>query len=277
MPHADHRAHHARARQRAHAQEAQRHHRVAQARLDARKATSRPGATAPNASVCGRAPAVARRLDDGVDAERDRGGHEDRAEHVDALAEADARALSTISARPSTQVTMPIGTLTKKIQCQSIGLGQRRRPAGRSCRRRPTRTCRRSSRWRAPPVRELGGDDGEDDRRAHGAAEALDEAGGDEQVPRLGEAAQRRGDREEHEADEEHAPAADQVAQPAGDEQEAAEGDQVGVDDPGQRRLGEVQVGWIAGRATFTIVASTTIISCPRRTTTRATQRRRAP
>ena len=33
---------------------------------------------------------------------------------------------------------------------------------------------------------------------------------------------------------------------------------------------------WIAGRATFTIDASTTIISCPMQTTTRATQRRRA-
>jgi hypothetical protein len=33
---------------------------------------------------------------------------------------------------------------------------------------------------------------------------------------------------------------------------------------------------WIAGRATFTIDASTTIISCPRQTITRAIQRRRA-
>ena len=41
--------------------------------------------------------------------------------------------------------------------------------------------------------------------------------------------------------DEEDAPLADQVADPPGEQQQAAEGDQVGVDDPGEVALGEAE------------------------------------
>ena len=44
------------------------------------------------------------------------------------------------------------------------------------------------------------------------------------------------------EAGEEHGPAADQVAEPAGEQQQAAERDQVRVDDPREARLREVEV-----------------------------------
>ena len=47
---------------------------------------------------------------------------------------------------------------------------------------------------------------------------------------------------EDDEAGEEHALAPDEVAEPAGQQQQAAEGDEEGVDDPGQVRLAEVEV-----------------------------------
>ena len=49
--------------------------------------------------------------------------------------------------------------------------------------------------------------------------------------------------RERHDAAQEDPLVAEQVAEPAGQQQEAAERQQVGVDDPGQRRLGEAEVG----------------------------------
>ena len=48
--------------------------------------------------------------------------------------------------------------------------------------------------------------------------------------------------REERDADQEQPPVAEQVAEPAAQQQEAAEGQQVGVHDPGERGLGEAEV-----------------------------------
>ena len=90
---------------------------------------------------------------------------------------------------------------------------------------------------------ELGHDHRDDHRRRDGAAHALHEASGDQQrsassaSPHTAEASVNSVD-----AGEEDALAADQVAEPAGEQQEAAERDQVGVDDPGQLGLGDVQV-----------------------------------
>ena len=52
-----------------------------------------------------------------------------------------------------------------------------------------------------------------------------------------------RGRREEDEAGEEHALAPDQVAGAPAEQEEAAEEQRVGVDDPLQARLGEAEVG----------------------------------
>ena len=62
-----------------------------------------------------------------------------------------------------------------------------------------------------------------------------------------GQAAQQRGQREHREADEEHPAAGDEVAQPTGEQQQATEGDQVGVDHPGEVGLREVQVALDGG------------------------------
>jgi hypothetical protein len=78
---------------------------------------------------------------------------------------------------------------------------------------------------------------GGDDRRA----QALGGAGGDQLALVRGESGQQRGERDDSEAGEEDPPATQQVGHAAAEEQEAAEGQHVGVDDPGEVLLGEVQ------------------------------------
>jgi hypothetical protein len=112
-------------------------------------------------------------------------------------------------------------------------------------------------------LREHRHDHPEDDRGGQRAADALHEARADEHLLALRDAAQQRRDGEDEQAGEEDPPAADEVAEPAGEQQQAAEGDQVGVDDPGEVRLREPRSSWMAGSATFTIVVSRMIISIP--------------
>ena len=66
---------------------------------------------------------------------------------------------------------------------------------------------------------------------------------------------------------------ADQVAGAAAEEQEAAEDQRVGVDDPLQVGLGDIFSSvWIDGSATFTIVASRMTMNCARQTRQRTSQ-----
>jgi hypothetical protein len=85
-------------------------------------------------------------------------------------------------------------------------------------------------------------DHAQDHGGRHGAADALDEARADQHRLALGQAADHRRDGEDREAEQEDAPPADQVAEPAGQQQQSAEGDQVGVDHPRERRLREAEV-----------------------------------
>ena len=86
-------------------------------------------------------------------------------------------------------------------------------------------------------------DQGQRDRGDAGAGEPLDRAADDEERRVRGQAAHGGGDGEGDHAAEEDPLVAEQVAEPAGQQQEAAEGEQVGVDDPGQRGLREAEVG----------------------------------
>ena len=97
---------------------------------------------------------------------------------------------------------------------------------------------------RPVPLLALGEGDG--DQRQRGgrgqrAADALDDPGGEQ--PRLvgGEAAGQRGEREQGDARDEDPAPSEQVAHPPAEQQQAAEGERVGVDDPLQVRPGEVQ------------------------------------
>jgi hypothetical protein len=65
-----------------------------------------------------------------------------------------------------------------------------------------------------------------------GAADALDEASGNQHRRVEGQSAKQRSACEDGEPDQEDAFAAEQVAQPTGKKQEAAKGDEVGIDHP---------------------------------------------
>ena len=60
---------------------------------------------------------------------------------------------------------------------------------------------------------------------------------------------------------------AEEIAQPAAEQQEAAEGQQVRVDDPRERACEKPRSSRIDGSATFTIVPSRTIMRSPRQRT----------
>ena len=93
-----------------------------------------------------------------------------------------------------------------------------------------------------PRLREHGHDHPQDHGRGDRASGTLDEAGADQHPLALREGTDQRRRGEDREPGEEDPPLADQVAEPAREQQEAAERDQVGVDDPGQARLREAQV-----------------------------------
>src|SRR5258705_7750529 len=90
-------------------------------------------------------------------------------------------------------------------------------------------------------VCEGGGKDRKRRGEANRSAQPL-EGGSRDQLPRVRrEPARERGQREEDEAEEQDAAATEQVGETAAEQEEATEGEDVGVDDPGQARLGEVE------------------------------------
>lgn len=91
------------------------------------------------------------------------------------------------------------------------------------------------------PFLEVGGDQREGGRRADRAADALQGACGQQHAAVLRESAEQRGEAEEQGADDEHPAAAEDVARPAAEQQQPAEGEGVRVDDPGQVGGGELQ------------------------------------
>ena len=92
-------------------------------------------------------------------------------------------------------------------------------------------------------VGEQAHDQGECDRGYRSAAQALDGAADDEEERVRGESAGDAGGGERDDTSQEDAFVAEEVSQPSREQQEAAEGQHVGVDHPGQRGLGEPQVG----------------------------------
>ena len=91
-------------------------------------------------------------------------------------------------------------------------------------------------------------DEREGGGRRDGGAGALDDARGDEHGLVDGEAADERGRGEEQDAGDEHPAAAEQVAEAAAEQQQAAEGEGVGVDDPREVRVAEPEVGLDVGQ-----------------------------
>ncbi len=92
-------------------------------------------------------------------------------------------------------------------------------------------------------IGERRGEDRQRRRREHRAADALQRPGTDQLATGLGEAAEQRGHREQRHPDEEQPAPAPQVRRASAEQQEAREGQGVGVQHPAERVLRHVQVG----------------------------------
>ena len=190
-----------------------------------------------------RAPAeLGGRVDDRVDEQHERRGDEHRAEHVGAVGEADALVLLEVAhgqhggGDPDRDVheedPVPVDRLGQHAADE-----QADRAAGGGDEAVDADRLHLLAR-----LREHRDDHPEDDGRGQRAADALDEARRDEDLLALRHAARHRGEREHAEADEEDAAPGDEIAEPPGQQQQAAERDEVGVDDPGEARLREAEV-----------------------------------
>jgi hypothetical protein len=126
-------------------------------------------------------------------------------------------------------VAMPTGTLTKKIH------GHESSCVSSPPRIRPTA---------APPIAIAAQTPSARARSfpSENVVEMLEGARGDQHPLAHRQAVQQRGHGEDDEAGQEEALPADQVAGPAAEQQEAAEDERVGVDDPLQVRLAQVQI-----------------------------------
>jgi len=181
-----------------------------------------------------RAPAVAPGLHDRVHAEHQAGGDQQRAQGVGSRAQPG----------PVVGLEHPGGQDHGRgadrqvdeedpVPAESLGEDPPEDLAdGGACRADETeRTDRRAPLAR---LREQRDDHAQAHRRGRRPADALGEPRGDQHLLAGGDPAQQRRGGEQGQAGDERALAAGQVAEPAGQQQQAAEGDQVGVDDPGQ-------------------------------------------
>src|SRR4051794_19448959 len=144
---------------------------------------------------------------------------------------------------------MPIGTLTKKTPCQPIASTSTPPATTPSVPPRPARPPQmpmarlRSRPWANVTVRIESAAGGE-----QRAAQALGRTRGDEDAWPRREPGHERGAREERHAGHEHPAAAEQVTGAAAEQQEAAEQQRVGADDPLQPRGGEAEVRLDVGK-----------------------------
>jgi hypothetical protein len=213
-------------------------------------------------------------LDDGEHADHRRGRDESRAEPVDAVGEADARGV--VDERPACRQRQHADRhVDEEDPVPGDGLGQH--PAGEEPERAAADRDEHVEAHRARALlgrRVLRRDDRQDDGGGERAAEPLHRTRGDEDLHVLRQPAGGRGGDEEREPAEDHALAADEIAEAPRDEQERAEDDEVAVEHPGQCGLTDIEVALDDGDATFTIDTSTTIIAWIARTVASVASRR---
>ena len=118
--------------------------------------------------------------------------------------------------------------------------------------------------------------EGQQEQRHGGGAErgcagALDDAAGHEHRSVGGGRGQQGADGEQGGAGDEHAATAEQVRGPAGQQQQAAEGEDVGVDDPGDGGGASPRSAWMEGSATLTMEVSSMTTNCADTSSPRAT------
>src|SRR6266567_1950448 len=189
----------------------------------------------------GRPPPVAG-LDDGEDGERGRRDGQHGADRVDPLTDAEAgRLVDQDQAQDRRHDADRQVDEEDPVPGQCFG----QQPAHQE----PDRPTRRSDegvhahRLRSLPWRWEHGDQDPEDHRSHeGGGRPLHEPRSDQQGLTVRKATEQRGDREGRGAGDEDLLASHEVAQPPGQEHQPPEGQQVGVHDPRQRRLREMQV-----------------------------------
>jgi len=217
--------------------------RLAHPRLAPREGGDQHGAERQAADRPPRAPAAVRRLDDREHDRQQRGGDERGARGVEAGALA-ARPVRGQQAARERQDGQPDRDVDEEDPAppRDLGQGAARDEAGRGA----------EPEQRGPDAERAGalaalGERRHEDRQGGGGqqrgAEALQPARADEQLGASGGRAAGREQGEHGHAGDEHAPAAEDVGGAAAQQQEAAEHEQVGVDHPGQRALGEAEVG----------------------------------
>ena len=152
------------------------------------------------------------------------------------------RSVSCSTTRPTSRTTIPIGTLTNITQRHDtswVSAPPATRPmappAADTVVKRPI--ARTRSRPSEKMVVSRASDGGCGERRAG----PLQGPGGQEHPAGDGQPAEQRADREEGDAGQEGAAAAEEVAAAGPEQQQAAEGEQVGVEDPGQLASGEAE------------------------------------
>jgi hypothetical protein len=228
--------------QAAQTEDAQRHDRVSDAGLKRGEARDQQCRDAEGGEGPAAGPAPFGDLDQGVDAGDRAGRDQDRAEPVDSLTEADAFILCDQGA-PEDVRDRPDRQVDEEDPVPADRLGQD--AAEQQAERRPAGDHERVEAHRLGSLRGLGelhGDDRDDHRGGERGGGALQEAGDYQRAAAGGEAAEHRGGDEGGDADQKDPLAPEQVAEPPGEQQQAAEGDQVAVDHPGEGRLAEMKV-----------------------------------
>ena len=232
-----------RARDVARAEDAQRDQRAACGRLADEERGQQRERDGPEDERATGAPAlVGGGLDDRVDAEHQRARDQDGSGDVGSAAEADPLVPVEQARRERRR-----GDADRDVHEEDpVPVERLRQHAAREqAHRAPGRRDEAVDADRLRAVARLGEhrhDDAEDHRRRHRAADSLEEPRADEQLLALRDSAQQGGAGEDAEAGEEDRPAPDQVAEPAGQQQEAAEGDQVRVDHPGEAGVREAEI-----------------------------------
>ena len=178
---------------------------------------------------------------DRVHRDHERGGHRDRARNVEASGGSKAPAAGQDDERENDDRDPDRDVHEEDpVPGERVGEDPAEQHADRAA-------ARGDEAEHAHRLRALGGlgeerdDERERDRRDDRSAEALHRAGADQRLLRAREAAGERGGGEEHYPDDEQPPVAEEITEPAAEQQEPAEREQVGVHDPREGRLREAR------------------------------------
>ena len=223
-------------------EEPQRHERRAHARLDQDEDAQQRRRDREQPERVERRPALLVAVDDRVDGEHQRGGHRDRTRDVEL-------ALGVVTARggQEPQREHEDGDADRDVDqedpvpVEHVGEDAAEQHADGAA----ARGHEAEDAHRLGAVGVLGEEvhhEAERDRGGDRAAHALHGARRDQQSLRRREAAGQRRDGEERDADQEQPALAVEVAEAPAEQEEAAEGQQVGVHDPGERGRVEPEV-----------------------------------